>query len=532
MPDSRHAAADVVILDAQVITMAPERPHATALAITGGKISHVGDRAEAEARIGPGTDVIEAGGRVACPGFVDIHTHTDLDLFRDPAYLLFRNYLAQGITTVLAGNCGMSETAPGELLARLDRRPPGVNFGTLVGHGFVRDSCDVPAGVEEVSAAQLAAMKNVIDKAMADGAFGMSTGLEYIPGLSSRTEELIECAAVVARHGGFYASHMRSEGDHLLAAVEEGIRVGRDSGARVQLSHLKTDGACNRWKTDAVIGAIEAARADGVDVAGDQYPYPYFGWNPSIFIPGEHLAAGRETLVGTYLRDPGRRERMKAGIVDRITRYHGGDGDLVVVFDWTDGRGHRWQGASLARILVARGVGPTPESVAELILEMLPDERSDAVMGTDVSSTDDAVRRYLSLPYLAVCTDGFNQPWLSPCHPRTYGAFPRVLGEYVREQRALPLETALRKMTALPAELMGLTDRGVLRPGLQADVVVFDEATVGERATFEAPAAPAGIDFVLVNGVLAVDHRTPEGFRLTDSPAGGPGAVLRRSQRP
>ncbi|MFI7610488.1 amidohydrolase family protein [Nonomuraea terrae] len=521
--------ADTVVLDASVLTMDPARPHAAALAMNDGVISHVGGRVEIVQRIGPDTEVIEAGGRIAAPGFVDIHTHTDLDLFRDPEYLLFKNYLMQGITTVLAGNCGMAQTEPGDLLSRLEQRPPAVNFGILVGHGFVRTSCGIPADQEILSGEQVEAMKGVIGKAMADGAFGMSTGLEYVPGLSSRTEELIACATVVAEHGGFYASHMRSEGDHLLAAVEEAIRIGRDSGARIQLSHLKSDGACNWWKTEAVISAIEAARADGIDVAGDQYPYPYFGWNPSIFIPGEHLAAGKATLIGTYLRDPDRRGRMKAGIVDRITRYHGGDGDLVVVFDWTDGQGRNWRGMSLAEILTERGAAPTPEAVAELILEMLPDERDDAVMGTDVSSSDDAVRRYLSLPYVAVCTDGFNQPWLAPCHPRSYGAFPKVLGEYVREKRALPLEDALRKMTSVPAALIGLPDRGILRPGMRADVVVFDEATVGEHATFDAPAAPGGIEVVLVNGVVAVDRRTADGdgFRLAAG-TDGPGMVLRR----
>ncbi|MDV3129482.1 amidohydrolase family protein [Mycobacterium sp. 21AC1] len=529
MPTSHPAS--IAVLDARVITMDPDRPYAEAVAIRDGRIAHVGSRGEVEALVDSTTEVIEAGGRVACPGFIDIHTHTDLDLFADPRHLLFKNYLMQGITTVLAGNCGMSEMEPGELLPRLDLHPPAVNFATLVGHGYVRNVCAIPAGLQELSVAQLDAMKSVIDRAMTDGAFGMSTGLEYIPGLSSRTVELIECAAVVAAHGGLYTSHMRSEGDELLAAVEEGIRIGRESGARVQLSHLKSDGACNWWKTDAVIGAIEAARADGIDVAGDQYPYPYFGWNPSIFIPGEHLAAGRETLIGTYLRDPEHRQRIKAAIVDRITRYHGGDGELVVVFDWTDRQERHWKGASLARILIERGLEASPEAVAELILEMLPDERGDAVMGTDLSTSDDAVRRYLSLPYLAVCTDGFNQAWLAPCHPRSYGAFPKVLGSYVREKQTLPLETALRKMTAVPAGILNLADRGVLRAGSWADVVVFDDRAVAERATFETPAAPDGIDFVLVNGVIAVDRRVPDGdgFCLgTAAGQGGPGLVLRR----
>ncbi|QFY11139.1 amidohydrolase family protein [Nonomuraea phyllanthi] len=517
--------ADTVILDASVITMDRARPYAEALAITQGRISYVGDRDGARRHAGPDTDVIEAAGRVVCPGFVDIHTHTDLDLFQDPDYLLFKNYLMQGITTVLAGNCGMSAMDPGILLSRLDDQPPAVNFGTLVGHGYVRTSCGIPADQEVPSDEQIQAMKDVLGKAMADGAFGMSSGLEYIPGISSHTAELIACASVVARSGGFYASHMRSEGDHLLAAVEEGIRIGRESGARVQLSHLKSDGACNWWKTEAVIAAIEAARADGIDVAGDQYPYPFFGWNPSIFIPGEHLAAGKPTLLGTHLRDAGRVRRIRAGIADRITRYHNGSGDLVVVFDWTDGTGRRWQGVPLSRILGERGIDVTPESVADLILEMLPDERDDAVMGTDLSTSDETVRRYLALPYVAICTDGFNQPWLAPCHPRSYGAFPKVLGEYVREKGALPLETALRKMTAVPAALMGLTDRGVLRVGAYGDVVVLDPATVGENATFDRPAAPSGIDVVLVNGTLAVDRRQTDEFRLGAGRA--PGLVLR-----
>ncbi|MEO3887313.1 amidohydrolase family protein [Nonomuraea sp. B5E05] len=489
--------------------MDPARPYGTTLVITGGRVSYVGDDA---VEIGPDTEVIEAAGRIVCPGFIDLHTHTDLDLFDHPSYLLFQNYLRQGITTVLAGNCGMAKMPPGELLARLDAQPPAVNFGTLVAHGYARMACGIPDGRRKVTEAQLQTLLAMVGKGLADGAFGMSTGLEYIPGLSTRTAELTACASVVAGHGGFYASHMRSEGDDLLAAVEEAIRIGRDSGVQIQLSHLKTDGACNQWKTAAVIAAIEAARADGLDVAGDQYPYTFFGWNPSIFIPSE-------LLIEKDRQDP---EQIKAAILDRITRYHNGNGDLVVVFDWTDTSQKRWQGITLSGILKARGVEATPEGVADLILEMLPFESQDTLMGTDISSSDESVKRYLALPYVSICTDGFNQPWLAPCHPRNYSAFPKVLGEYVRDKQALPLETALRKMTAVPAAIMGLTDRGVLRTGNHADIVIFDEATIGENATFATPAAPSGIDYVLVNGVITVESGNFRGVT--------PGMVLRSRQ--
>jgi len=526
-----RAPADTVIVNGDVKTMNPERPAAQAVAVVNGKITFTGDDAEAAAYIGAGTQVIDAAGRVVAPGFIDLHTHTDLRLFSDPSYRLFKNYLMQGITTVLAGNCGLSQLETGELLRRVTEAGPVVNFAALIGHGFVRAECGVSADQRRPTRQQSQAMREMISKAMRDGAFGLSSGLEYDPGISAETAELIDCAAVAARHGGMYATHIRGEGDSLLASAEEAIRVARESGARLQLSHIKSDGYCNWWKTAPLIAMIEAARADGLRVSVDQYPYLAFGWNPSMFAPRDMLANGRAAILES-LADPGHRAAIKAGMADRIRRYHDGDGDRIVIFDWTDGAGRRWRGQTVGQILTERGTDPSVDAIADLLIEMLPDEREDDLLGSDISTSDDAVSQYMALDYVAICTDGFNQPWLSACHPRNYGAFPQVLGEYVREKRVISLEQALRKMTVVPAQAMGLTDRGVLAEGMWADVVVFDPAVICDNATFETPAAPDGIDVVLVNGTLVIDRSdaTGDGFMADQAaPLSAPGAVLRGS---
>jgi N-acyl-D-amino-acid deacylase len=509
--------ADTVIVNGDVRTMDLERPAAQAVAVVMGKIAFTGGDAEAEAYIGAGTRVIDAAGHVVAPGFIDIHNHTDLRLFSDPGYRLFKNYLMQGITTVLAGNCGLSQLETGALLRRVAQAGPAVNFAALIGHGFVRAECGVAADQRRPTLEQSRAMREMISLAMRDGAFGLSSGLEYDPGIRAETAELIECAAVAAEHGGLYATHTRGEGDSLLASAEEAIRIARESGARLQLSHIKSDGYCNWWKTAPLIAMIEAARADGLRVGVDQYPYLAFGWNPSMFAPRDALANGRPALLAG-LSDPAQRAVIKAGIADRIRRYHNGDGDRIVIFDWTDGAGRRWRGRTVRQILAERGTAPGVDAIADLLIEMLPCEREDDLLGSDISTSDDAVSRYMSLDYVAICTDGFNQPWLSACHPRNYGTFPRVLGEYVRDKRVISLERALRKMTVVPAQAMGLTDRGVLAEGMWADVVVFDPATIRDNATFEAAAAPSGIDLVMVNGTVMVDR---------DFVPGSPGQVLR-----
>lgn len=513
---------DTVIVNAAVMTMDTGRPTARAVGISGDTITFVGD--DASARVGPETTVIDAAGQVVAPGFIDIHTHTDLRLFTDPAYRFFKNYLMQGITTVLAGNCGLSQLETGELLSQAEAMRPAVNFAALIGHGFVRSECGVPADQRRPTPGQARAMREMITRAMLAGAFGLSSGLEYVPGITAETAELIDCAAAAALHGGFYATHIRGEGDGLLASAEEAIRIARQSGARLQLSHIKSDGYCNWWKTGPLIAMIEAARADGAGIIVDQYPYLAFGWNPSMFAAKDDLADGRAAMIAR-LNDPEQRARIKAGIVDRVGRYHNADGDRIVVSSWTDPSGRRWRGQTVREILASRGAPVSADSIAELIIEMLPAERDDDLIGCDISTDDASVSQYMALDYVAVCTDGFNQPWLSACHPRNYGTYPRVLGEYVRDKGVLTLERALRKMTALPAEAMGLTDRGVIAEGNRADLVIFDPATIADNATFEAPAAPAGISAVLVNGTVMVDNGTFIPDTAAQPPA--PGQVLR-----
>jgi N-acyl-D-amino-acid deacylase len=522
--------ADAVVLNGALMTMDDDRPAAQALAISSGKIVFVGSDAEARSFVGSKTRVIDAQGHVVSPGFIDIHNHHDL-YARSSVSRLCRHFLMQGITTVVGGNCGFSRAGTGPLLDELEDAHPAINSAVLIGHGFVREACGVPTDQVVPSTAQLTAMKDMIEQAMCDGAFGLSTGLDYLPGLSARTEEVIECARVAASHGGLYATHIRSESDALLAAVEEAIRIGREAGIRVEISHLKTYGHCNWWKTSVVLDMIAAARADGVDVAGDHYPYLAFGWNPSAFLTPEDMAAGRHVLLSTCHADPQYRARIKSSIADRLARHYSSRGDLVVIYDWTDGESRRWAGKTLEEILIARGTTPSLDALVELTLEMLPDEPTDSTLGCAEGMSENDVESFLRLPYVAVCTDAFTQPWLSPCHPRSYGAFPRVLGHYVRDRRTISLDSALRKMTVVPALVLGLRDRGLIKEGYWADLTIFDPETIADEATYTKAAPPNGIEYVLVNGTVVVEHagvNPGDGF-VADAIAeeSAPGQVLR-----
>ena len=463
--------------------------------------------------------VIDARGLIVAPGFIDVHTHVEDGLRKRPTA---DNFVLDGVTSVVTGNCGGSDVDVAKLFEELRKAGISLNVATLIGHNSVRREA---MGTEErdPTPEELLRMESLVERAMRDGAVGFSTGLIYVPGTYARTPEVVALARAAARLGGVYASHIRNEGPEVFAAIDEAIQVGREAGMPVEVSHFKLSGKMMWGRSDETIGRIEGARAAGVDVTVDQYPYSASSTNLGVLLPSWALAGGQEEL-GKRLADPTLRAQI-ARETEQVVRRRAGRKRLDYAFvarcSWDPAR----QGKSIAQINREAGrKGKLGEEV-RTVLEMM--EKGGAQMVYHSMDERD-VERILRFPHAMVASDGgVVEPGQGVPHPRSYGTNARVLGRYVREKRVLRLEEAVRKMTSLPAQRFSLSDRGLLRPGLAADLVVFDEATVGDRATFEAPHAPSeGIRFVLVGGVPVV-----EDGRHTGRPS-GPHPGWARARRP
>ncbi len=504
------------------------------VAVKGDTIAAVGEVAPSQA-----ARVVDARGRHVCPGFVDMHSHSDGGILDYPGA---ESRARQGITTEITGNCG-SSAAPllgvaldearrkaaadaetvdwsdvASYFGRLERARFAVNQALLVGQGTLRTgvmgAADRPATPDELST-----MTRVFETALDQGALGLSTGLEYTPGRFTPTDEIVALARVAARRDGFYASHIRNEERRLLEAVDEAIRIGRRAGVRVQVSHVKASGRGNWGMQFSSLALIESARRDGVEVLGDAYPYTAYSTGLTVTFPDWALDGGREAIL-KRLRGS-ERERIRVEVDDYIRNADPGDYDLVVIASVSTEANRRFVGENLAEVAAAWSVEP-----AEALVRLVDEE------GTDVSyvghgMSPENVERVLRHPLVMIGSDGHA---LAPAgralqtrpHPRSYGCYPRVLGHYVRERKVLDLETAVRKSTSMPADQSGLSDRGRIARGKKADLVVFDAARIADVATFEKPHEfPVGISHVLVNGVFVV-----EGGAAT---AARPGRVLRKA---
>jgi N-acyl-D-amino-acid deacylase len=482
--------------------------------------------------------VIDATGHVVAPGFVDMHSHADFVL---PGLPTADSKVHQGFTLEVVGNCGASPapltaarrqdvidtsgltvpplrwdwTSFRSYLDGLTRQGLSINVAPLVGHGTVRLLVMGP-GDARPTADQLRAMETEVRRAMDEGAFGLSTGLIYAPGVFADTDEIVGLARAAGEARGFYASHIRGEGETLLPAIAEAILVGRRAAIPVEISHLKATGRENWPKMAQAIELIEAARADGLDVTADMYPYPAGSTGLTALLPPWAHAGGREPLLAR-LSDPTDRARLLAALDGPgLARNAGWDG---IVISGCPAR-TEYEGQTVARI--AAGLGRPP---GEAVLEILRQARADADMIL-FSMSEENVALGLRRPWVMIGSDGEGRAAHGPYgagkpHPRNYGTCPRVLGHYVRDQGLLPLPEAIRKMTSLPAAKLGLRDRGRLERGAVADVVVFDPATVADTATFAEPHRyPRGIPWVLVNGEPVIAAGQHSGSR--------PGRVLAR----
>lgn len=505
---------DFIIKDGQVIDGSGAPPVRADVGIKDGRIAAVG------MLDGEATETIDAAGLIVAPGFIDMHSHSDFALLVNP---LAESKVRQGVTTEVIGNCG-SSAAPvkeetldllkeqvdldsleiewdwlsmDDYLDRLKERGVALNVIPLIGHGTVRAAV---MGFDDrvPTEAELAEMKNLIIQAMEDGARGLSTGLIYAPGCYARTEELIELSKVVAGYGGIYSSHIRGEGKTLIDAVTEAIRIGQEAGLAVQISHHKAAGQENWGKVTQSLELIDRARAAGLDISADQYPYIAASTGLSASLPPWMHVGGKVGLL-ERLRDPMVRRRLRQEMTVPTGHW-----ENVKISYCKINKGY--EGMSVQEVAALRGTDPH-ETVFDLLLA------EEATVGiVSFAMTEADVRTVMQHRAVMIGSDGsalatYGILNRGKPHPRNYGTFPRVLGKYVREEKILSLEGAIRKMTALPAEKLGLKDRGMIAEKMWADITIFNRENVRDNATYIDPHRyPDGIEYVLVGGSVVIER--------------------------
>ncbi len=458
------------------------------------------------------TRVIDATGLTVTPGFIDLHAHLE-PLLRLPAA---ESHVRQGVTLALGGPDGDGPFPLGPYLDTADRAGLGINVAYLVGHNTIRRTV-MATDNRAPTAAELARMEAMVAEAMGQGAFGISTGLRYVPGVYSKTDEVIALSKVAAAQGGIYTSHLREEGVGLVDGVAEALEIGRQAKVPVVLTHHKAVGRHGWGKSVVTLTMVDSARRAGTDVMIDQYPYTASYTGLDVLVPPWALAGGSEALRGR-LAVPALRDSIRRGVLDLILNDRGG-ADLKRVQFSRVGWDPSLQGKTLADWAVRRGLPATPETGVDLVLEGVL--KGGAGMVFHVIDEAD-VRRIITHPQTMIASDGeLTKFGEGVVHPRNYGTFPRVLGRYVREERVVSLEQAVNKMTGMPAARLGLTDRGCVRVGCIADLTAFDATRVGEIGTFTDPHHyPVGIPWVFVNGEAVVANGVMTAAR--------PGRVVRR----
>jgi N-acyl-D-amino-acid deacylase len=464
---------------------------------------------------------LNVSGKVVAPGFIDVHSHSDWRLWGNRRA---ESKIRQGVTTEVVGNCGFSPApasteylaelrgfalalpramdfgwrSMGEYIRAFDREGTAVNVIHLVGHGTLRIAV-MGCARRAPTAGELQRMQALLGAAMDDGAWGLSTGLIYAPGSYAETDEIVSLARELRRHRGLYASHVRGEGATLLDAVGEAIRIGREADVSVQVSHIKAAGRPNWGRVADALALVDAANAEGLDVAADVYPYTASSTTLRTLLPDWTLEGGLDALV-KRLSDPRERARIRADVerpgAQGIAARVGWESVMVTAC----ARRPDAEGRRVADIAAARGTEPL-----DAVMDIIADEGGQGrVILFQLDEGD--LRRALVHPRVMIGSDGYA---LAPSgeasggspHPRSYGTFPRVLGTYTRDERLLGLPQAVHKMTGLPARRLGLRDRGVIREGARADIVVFDARRVADVATYEDPQRyPEGIEYVIVNG--------------------------------
>jgi len=515
---------DIILNNAKIVDGTGSPWYYGSIAIRNGKIVEI----KRKGGFKSGEHVINAEGLMVAPGFIDMHSHSDAYLLINPKA---ESKIRQGVTLEVIGNCG-SSMAPilpeklsefkrrlGELAQyitwdwstyreykeKLIKNGIALNVAPLIGHGTLRVNV---MGYEnrEPTMEELEEMKKLLEQCMKDGAFGLSTGLIYTPGSYAKTEEMIELAKVAAKYGGIYSSHIRSEADKLMEAIMEAIRIGREAKIRVEISHLKSAGVRNWGKIVEALKRIEEARWEGVDVTADFYPYTAGSTSLTACIPPWAHVGGIEEMI-KRLKDPEQRAKIRRDIEvstegwENLANLAGWDKIVVASCE----KNKQYEGLSISEIAKMNGKDPYDQAF-DLIIE----EEGRVQIVLHMMREEDMLEA-LKSPYTMVGTDGSSIAPYEPLgrgkpHPRNYGTFPRIIGRYARDKRVITIEEAIRKMTSLPANKLGLKDRGIIRRGFWADLVIFNPKTIIDAATFENPHQyPKGIEYVIVNGRIVIN---------------------------
>lgn len=435
-------------------------------------------------------------GLYIAPGFIDVHAHIEGGEFRNPSA---SNFLLDGVTTVVTGNCGNSELDLSRYFTRIDSVKMGINVASLIGHNSIRRSVMGDA-MRDPDDSEIKKMENMVSKAMQDGATGMSTGLIYIPGTFARTNEIISLAAIAAKKGGVYASHIRDEGDEVTSAVKEAITIGREAGLPVQISHFKVTYKPNHGRSVETLGLVEAARKSGLDVTIDQYPYIASSTTLDQTLPAWAFSGGRDSLKWR-LSQPILREQIKKDMLLQLKKKRLKNFSYAVIARYSPDP--TLDGLTISDVNLKKGRKATAKNEAETIMELIASTARTQMVFFSMADPD--LERIMAYPQNMIASDaGIAVMNSGVPHPRAYGTNARVLGKYVREKGIISLEEAVRRMTSLPARKFGLKDRGLILEGMAADLVVFDAALINDLATFSAPHQySTGFKMILVNGKIA-----------------------------
>lgn len=468
--------------------------------VKGGKIVAVGKFPH-----GLADTVIDVKGLTIAPGFIDVHTHIEKN---DLAVPTADNFIFDGVTSVVTGNCGSSEIDIPRYFFQLDSVKTSINVATLIGHNDVRhavmgDARRDPTGEEQRQ------METLVEEAMKSGAVGFSTGLIYIPGTYSKTPEIIGLAKAAAKYNGVYASHIRSEGDMVSDAIEEAINIGRQAHIPVEISHFKVTYKPNWGRSRHTLEQLDRARREGVDVTIDQYPYVATSTTLNTLLPTWIFSGGADSL-DARLKDGATRKKIKAEMLRTLKKKKLKDYAYAVVARY--GADTTLNGKNISEINRLKGRREKAGEEAETILEMVENGSAQMVL---FSMSEEDIQRIMQYPFSMFASDaGIAVYGRDVPHPRTYGTNARILGNYVRSLKVIRLEEAIRRMTSLPAQKFQLRDRGLIREGMAADLVVFDEQTVSDRSTFAAPHAySTGFAYVIVNGTTTMAHGRHTGAR-------------------